>query len=233
MSGKKPVKTSRHFWLNTGMTIVFFAFLLCGATFAVLAFRPIYYWMIELLHVPVETGYSAEVCRANYDALIDYNMFFGPKILEFPDFPMSVNGAIHFKEVKTIFVAMQYTAMGSAVLLIAGIIAAHKKRAYGWLKATIILTVTVIAVVGFAMLINWNWTFTIFHKILFRNDYWIFNGATDPVIYILPDEVFLVDGAAILLLMGIGLLIAGLVYRGKKKQLAAVINAKKTKKKAK
>lgn len=214
MSGRR--RKSRHILLNAGMTVVFFAFLVCGATFVVLAFRPLYYWMIRLLDIPARTGYSFEVCKENYDVLIRYNMFFGPNVLSFPDFPMSISGAQHFKEVKEIFVAMQHIAIASGLLLIPGFVLARKKWAYGWLKATVVLALTVIGAVGLAMLINWNWTFTIMHRILFRNDFWIFNAATDPVILILPDEVFLADGAAILLLMGVGLLVAGLVYRKKR-----------------
>ncbi|MBR5739572.1 MAG: TIGR01906 family membrane protein, partial [Lachnospiraceae bacterium] len=161
------------------------------------------------------TGYHYDTCKANFDVLIDYNMFFGPGILEFPDFTMSIYGAQHFKEVKTIFVTLQYIAMGSAVLMIPGVILARKKWAYGWLKATIIVTLSVIGTVGLAMLINWNWTFEMMHKILFRNDYWIFDPWQDPIIRILPDGVFLAYGALILLLMGLGLVIAGLVYRKK------------------
>ena len=211
----KTGKPSRHILFNIAMTLVFFTFLISASTWAVLAFRPLYSWVIQAMKIPETTGYSLEVCKANYKTLIDYNMFFGPNVLAFPDFEMSIYGAQHFKEVKDIFVILQYAAIASGVLLIPGIIFTKKKWAYGWMKATIILTIIVIGVVGLAMLINWEWTFTIFHKILFRNDYWIFSPATDPVIIILPDEVFLTAGAAILFLMAVGLLIAGLVYRTK------------------
>lgn len=227
MAKKKKSITGRHFWLNAGLTVLLFAFLLTAATWAVLSFQPLYHLVIRILNIPQETGYSYETCKVNYDVLIRYNQFFGPTTLAFPDFPMSDAGRQHFAEVRQIFVIMQYVAMGSFVLLIPGVIVARKKQAWGWLKATIILTLTVIAAVGFAILINWNWTFTVFHKIVFRNDFWIFNGAKDPIIYILPDEAFLADGVAILVLMGTGLVIAGLVYRRKKRAIAKMIAKKR------
>ena len=220
MSARTLKKQNRHILFNIGMTILFFIFLLSASVFAAVAFRPLYYWLVRLLKIPEETGYSFETCKANYDVLIHYNMFFGPNMLEFPDFRMSIYGAQHFKEVKTIFVALQYTAMGSAALMIPGIVLSRKKWAYGWLKATIIVTLSVIGAVGLAMLINWNWTFTMMHKLLFKNDYWIFDPWQDPVIRILPDGVFLSYGALILLLMGLGLVIAGIVYRQKKGKIA-------------
>ena len=38
---------------------------------------------------------------------------------------------------------------------------------------------------------NWSKVFLTFHKIFFRNNYWMFDPASDPVILILPDAFFL------------------------------------------
>ncbi len=40
------------------------------------------------------------------------------------------------------------------------------------------------------ILLNFEKSFIIFHKLLFRNDYWVFNPNLDPVINILPEEFF-------------------------------------------
>lgn len=50
--------------------------------------------------------------------------------------------------------------------------------------------------------------FILFHQILFRNDNWLFNPQTDPVIYILPPELFLIA-----FLIGFALLLLVLQYR--------------------
>ena len=55
------------------------------------------------------------------------------------------------------------------------------------------------------------------HKIFFRNDYWLFNPATDPIIKILPDTFFMHCG---MMIVGIVLLINiifEIVYRKKRK----------------
>ena len=177
--------------LNVALTIVFLVFLVTASTFFVLAMKPIYTVLVDLLKIPETSGYSREVCLRNYSVLIDYNMFWGPKVLDFPDLVMSMRGAIHFKEVKEIFVVMQYAAMGSLVLLVPGILLANKKKTYWWRKAAIIAALVIIAAVGAGLVFNWEGTFTLMHKLLFNNDYWIFNSATDPIIDLLPDEFFL------------------------------------------
>ncbi|MBR4769079.1 MAG: TIGR01906 family membrane protein [Lachnospiraceae bacterium] len=208
-------KKKKHVILNIATAAVFFAFLLSAATFAVLAFTPLYDVLIRLFKVPEETGYSAEVCRVNYRILIDYNMFWGAKELVFRDFRMSANGAEHFREVKTIFVILQFTAIGAFLALIPLVYAANRKKTYWWRKAAIFIALFVIVIVGTGMLFDWQGTFVLFHKILFRNDFWIFDPSLDPIIHILPDGVFLTDGALILFLMAAGLVAAGVVYHVK------------------
>ena len=57
-----------------------------------------------------------------------------------------------------------------------------------------------VALVGGLVAINWDRTFVLMHKILFRNDFWSFDAADDPVIHILPEPFFLHCGVLILIL---------------------------------
>ena len=208
------LKKSKHILFNTAMTVVLFLFILCVSIWAVLSFKPLYYWIIKLMKIPEETGYSFDVCKTNYDILIRYNQFFGPSTLRFTnDFVMSANGAYHFMEVKRIFTAAQITAMASAVLLVPGFIYAKKKNAWGFLKATIILTLAVLLFVGGALVIDGDAAFIAMHKILFTNDYWIFDPVKDSIINVLPEEFFLSCGGGILFLMAVLLVVCGLLYR--------------------
>ena len=77
---------------------------------------PLYYFDIDYLDIPQSSSVSAELCRLNYDALIDYNVPGGSAKLMFPTMPMSESGRKHFEEVKDIFLAMQWVAvLGLAV----------------------------------------------------------------------------------------------------------------------
>ena len=52
----------------------------------------------------------------------------------------------------------------------------------------------------FGMIIDFNYTFTLFHKIMFTNDLWILDPNTDFLIMIFPQRFFLEISAAIIIL---------------------------------
>ena len=203
----------KNLLFNMGMSVVCFLFILCASIFIVLLMKPLYGLDVKLLKIPETSGYSAEICKRNFSVLIDYNMFWGPKTLVFPDFPMSENAAVHFEEVKRIFVAAEITALVTAGILAAGYPVAKKWGAFKWLPGGIILTLAMVAVVGFGCAFFWEKTFVLMHHVLFKNDFWLFDPSTDPVIKILPDQVFLHLGAAIMILMVVFMVIAWIIYR--------------------
>ena len=53
--------------------------------------------------------------------------------------------------------------------------------------ALIFISVSIMVVIDFSK------TFYFFHKIFFRNDYWIFDPVTDPIINALPEEFFMIE----------------------------------------
>lgn len=188
-----------------------------SVTLTVLA-RPIYYLDIKYLNIPQVSEISAEACRLNYDTLIDYNLLGGAQELIFPTLPMSEEGRIHFEEVKDIFISMQAICIAGIIILMIWILYVKRRNLEdhnhtAWMRMTGIVTVTVAAVVAAAMAIDWQWAFTVMHKIFFRNDYWIFDPAFDPVIKILPDEFFMHCGILIIILTVIQIVSLELVYR--------------------
>ena len=178
-----------------------------------LACKPLYYLDIHALHIPETTGYTISEIKANYDAVIDYSLSFGNAPLEFPTFPMSEGGRIHFEEVKNIFNLFKYMAIFGTLTGAAGILRQRRKQSYGYLKLTAILTVALPAVIGATVALNWDWIFAAFHGLAFNNDYWLFDPATDPIINILPDAYFLHCAVMILVLVILGSFICGLIYR--------------------
>lgn len=76
----------------------------------------------------------------------------------------------------------------------------------------------VVAAVGAAVLIDWNWAFTTMHKIFFRNDFWIFDAKTDPVINILPEQFFMHCGIMIIVLAIVQIIALQLIYRRLKRR---------------
>lgn len=87
-----------------------------------LACKPLYYLDIHALHIPETTGCTISEIKANYNAVIDYCLSFGNAPLEFPTFPMSEGGRIHFEEVKNIFNLFKYMVIGGTLASTAGIL---------------------------------------------------------------------------------------------------------------
>lgn len=199
---------------NLLVALIGFIFLTCASAVLVLNLRSIYYFDVEHLQLEQQTGLSEEIIKKNYDTLIDYNLIAsGVKELEFPSFSMSENGRTHFAEVKRIFVAIQYLMVVSGVFLLIGLWGKIGRGDYGSLKLISILTFVVPVVLGILAVFCWEQFFTVFHRIFFRNDYWIFDPITDPVIYILPDEFFAHCAAAILIFLLLGGVICWILYR--------------------
>lgn len=183
--------------------------------------RSLYRYDMKRLEIPRNSGYSEEAVLENYDALIAYNRIWFRGPLRFPSMEMSETGEIHFAEVKEIFAVFQGLALGLALPLLLGYGWAVKKRRPEPFRLTAILSVGLPALLGGLIALNWDAAFVLFHKIFFRNDFWIFDGATDPVIRILPDEYFLHCAVMILLLvvgMALLFLLGYRILRKKQKQ---------------
>lgn len=203
---------------NLILSIISFLFIISISVIITLNFRPLYYFDMEYLDIPAQANMEPSTVRENYDALIDYNSFFNQEELQFPTLPQSESGRTHFAEVKRIFVGFQYAAVILFLLLVPITVFQAWKHDLTFLKYTGILTLIVPAVLAAAIALNWQWVFVLFHEIVFRNDFWLFDPATDPVITILPDTFFMHCAGMILggvVLMGVLCLV---IYKRTKKQ---------------
>ena len=179
-------------------------FIISASVTITLNFRPLYYHDISSLQIEETSGFSKKVIRENYDALIDYNQFFYSGKLKLT-LPMSREGKIHFEEVKRIFVGIEYLCVITLILSCFLIKRKIRSRNIDFLRSASIITVLLPVIVGILCAFNWDAAFTLFHEIMFRNDYWIFDEAT--VIMILPDAFFFHCAVMIILLILIGSLL--------------------------
>ena len=203
--------------LNILLALALTLFIISAAVVVTLNFRPLYYLDVDLLHIAETSGLPRAEILENYNTLIDYNSIFGTKELAFPTLAMSETGRIHFEEVKNVFTFFEITLIVSGMLVLAGVIYRHFKKNPGYLLLSGILTVALPLVLGILIALNWQTVFVLFHKIVFRNDYWIFDAATDPVITILPDAFFMHCALLILALVVLGSVVCLLLYRHFKK----------------
>lgn len=164
-------------------------------------FRPLYYFDINYLNIPEESGYTKEIIRENYDALIDYSSPFYMEELSFPTLAASENGLFHFFEVKNIFTGFYILGAITLTLGIIIIIHKHKIRDYSYLLVSSVTAIILPLILALLLSMNFDRTFIVFHKLFFNNDYWLFDPATDPVITILPDTFFMHSAIMIIILV--------------------------------
>lgn len=165
--------------------------IICFAVIVTVFFKQLYYFDIDYLNIAKYTGLSKDVIKENYDILIQYQSIFFQGDLNMPDFVMSTTGRIHFEEVKRVFEVIQMTFAVTAVISGLMIYSNLKQREYRFLQLTSLFSVGIPTIIGFFAALDFDRAFVIFHNIVFRNNYWIFDYTTDPVITILPESFFM------------------------------------------
>lgn len=191
--------------------VFFLLFISIGVVFTI-NFRPLYYLDIKLLNIPESSGYSKEEIIANYNALIDYSSPFFKGSLSFPTLTASPSGIQHFKEVKDIFTFFYGLAAISLITAVSIIVYKARKRDISYLAVSSLTSIILPIIVGLLLAIDFDTSFLIFHKIFFKNDYWIFDPITDPVINILPAKFFMHCALLIIAIVLTCSLILYLVY---------------------
>ena len=195
-------------------------FIISASVTITLNFRPLYYHDISSLQIEETSGFSKKVIRENYDALIDYNQFFYSGKLKLT-LPMSREGKIHFEEVKRIFVGIEYLCVITLILSCFLIKRKIRSRNIDFLRSASIITVLLPVIVGILCAVNWDAAFTLFHEIMFRNDYWIFDYTTDPVITILPESFFMHCFMMIIVIVIMISVLCYVLYKKKRNQILA------------
>lgn len=165
--------------------------IICFAVIVTVFFKQLYYFDIDYLNIAKYTGLSKDVIKENYDILIQYQSIFFQGDLNMPDFVMSTTGRIHFEEVKRVFEVIQMTFAVTAVISGLMIYSNLKQKEYRFLQLTSLFSVGIPTIIGFFAALDFDRAFVIFHNIVFRNNYWIFDYTTDPVITILPESFFM------------------------------------------
>ena len=200
-------------------------FIITSAVCFVTFFKPLYYMDVDMLHISEYSGYAKDIILKNYDILIDYQSLFYQGELYLPDFRMSETGRIHFEEVKRIFEAVQILMISSFALSAGLIYRRHKEKEYRYLRLTSLFSVGIPAVLGVLACADFDRAFVIFHKIFFRNDYWIFDYYEDPIINVLPQDFFMHCFIAIIAIIIVLSTICYFIYRRYQKNVLKEIES--------
>lgn len=185
------------------------AFILCvsSAVTLTIVLSPLLYRMLlwGVPRVMRETDLTLGELMHNYRTLYVYLLTPWQVRLQFPNFISSPQGLQHFAEVKQLM-WMNVALMSALALYLRGIVWQTFRQLGNWLRIVwrqiMIGMVCLIPVVIMAF----RPLFLLFHRLAFRNDYWIFDPRLDPVILALPTELFLLCACAILMISAVLLL---------------------------
>lgn len=169
----------------------------------------LYYFDIKFLNLEKTSSLSYDEIKLNYDYLI--NFITSSKNIDFniPSFPSSIEGITHFYEVKNIINNIQLLFYITAFISIFIIFYSFKNNNFHifYYSSHILFFIPLILIITF--ILDFNRVFTYFHKILFNNNFWIFDINKDPIINILPEKFFL----HMALLLNIIIIIFALICR--------------------
>lgn len=185
---------------------------LTGAIAAPILCRPFYYAHIDALDLTERVGLSETEIRRAFDEMMDYCT--GGDTFSTGILPHSSEGASHFADVRGLFLLdlrLLAASVGAGVALFVLSRLLHRRCAHilgrgpgFW--AGVGLGVSFSLVGGLAAL-DFDRAFVTFHHLFFPGkDNWLFDPATDPIIFILPQEFF--RNCALLIL---GLLLGGCI----------------------
>jgi len=196
--------------INFAIGILFLLFFISVGLCIAIYVRPLYYMGME--RISAETGASVAMIQENYDALIDWcNPFFKGELV-FPSLPSSASGISHFEEVKVIF-NLFFAMLLVCPVFLAGLICLQNRRGVtSYLFTSPMIVCVLPLVVAAACSIDFSKAFIIFHKIMFRNDDWLFSPYEDPIIMFLPERFFLQCALVIVATVLAGCIVLWLIY---------------------
>ncbi|QLY82419.1 TIGR01906 family membrane protein [Clostridium intestinale] len=208
----KP-KKKNHKLLQIMFSISLSLFIISSAVKLTLLFKPLYYFDIQYLNIVENTGYSKEDIIKNYNYVINYLLNPLSKEFKLPSISYSNYGQIHFNDVKKIFTSIDILLIVTGLFNILSFILNFKNKNINFLKQTYSILIFLPIILLSVFVVDFDSSFTTFHKIFFRNDYWQFDPKLDPIINILPQEFFLHSALLIVSLIFLSILILRIVYR--------------------
>ena len=199
--------------LNIILSVCISIFIITGIVRFTVGFKELYYFDINYLGIPKLSTLSQEEIKLNYDYLIDYNLSKNVDDFQMPTIKSSQEGKIHFEEVREIFQNINKISNVCLIISAIGIFIKIKNKDMQFLNYTSKALISIPLILALPIVINFEKSFIIFHKLMFSNDYWIFDPNLDPVINMLPEEFFFHAGLMILVLILFVSIIFYTIYR--------------------
>ncbi|MBA1435018.1 TIGR01906 family membrane protein [Bombilactobacillus bombi] len=177
--------------LNIAFVLCVLILALCTSVIVAIGVSGLIFWGdAHYLQLDLVVNLSQKQIWHNYQQIMAYLTRPWLPRLQLANFSSSAAGLEHFQEVRQLFILTAVMWLLSLCLL------------YWWQKRQALPALLqinqkslgkinlIIIIIALLASMNFDTLFVIFHKILFRNNNWLFDPNKDPVINILPDTFF-------------------------------------------
>ncbi|MCY6957007.1 TIGR01906 family membrane protein [Clostridium brassicae] len=156
----------------------------------VVNFKPLYYIDIKSLDIEKNANLNIDEIKSNYNYVIDYIQKHKIEEFNLPTLNSSINGKLHFQDVKSIFNKIDYLLLIS-IFIVSSYLYFIKNKNYIFLKWSYNILFFMHLLLILSFLFDFSKSFNTFHQLFFRNDYWVLDANLDPIINIMPETYFL------------------------------------------
>ncbi|NFE81249.1 TIGR01906 family membrane protein [Clostridium sporogenes] len=205
---------NKGFFIDILLSIILTIIFIIVSIKLTLNFKILYYWDITNLSIIKNTDLNIKEIKENFSYLIYYLNSHKNITFCLPSLPSSKEGLIHFKDVKNIFNFLDKFLFINIFISVPVIYYKLKiTKNVRFLKYSSILTIIMPLSLIIPLTLNFDKGFTLFHRIFFSNDYWIFDPNKDPIINLLPEAFFFHSVLLILFFIILFSLISYILYK--------------------
>lgn len=209
---------NKGFFIDILLSIILTIIFIIVSVKLTLNFKILYYWDITNLSIIKNTDLNVKEIKENFNYLIYYLNSHKNITFCLPSLPSSKEGVIHFKDVKNIFNFLDKFLFINIFISVPVIYYKLKMtKNVSFLKYSSILTIIIPLSLIIPLTLNFDNGFTLFHRIFFSNDYWIFDPNKDPIINLLPEAFFFHSVLLILFFIILFSLISYILYKNMRK----------------
>lgn len=166
----------------------------------------IYTSVVHLLNVQHDIKMSSGQIRDNYQLIIRYLQSF---FIDDMQTTLPINSVVktHFGDVRRLVLLNNMFMVVMTPILIKILVKLRENKLLWLLKQSFKQIYSFFVFVCIFALIDFNDAFIFFHKLLFRNNDWIFNAKKEPIIILFPDQYFMIGFAFIFIFVTVCYLI--------------------------
>ncbi|WP_057742747.1 TIGR01906 family membrane protein [Liquorilactobacillus capillatus] len=165
-----------------------------------IGFTPLYHFFVYQDNLGKSVGLSNKQLMYEYYHLLAFLNFPWVDQLKL-SLEMSYNGLSHFQDVKRLFLLNHLLFIATLPVSIVFLLKMKREKKLWHMIRPFKAGMALFFVVAAVMVLQFNTFFVAFHRLLFRNNNWLFDPKLDPIINALPDTFFMACFGAFFLLV--------------------------------